>query len=212
MRLYLSSENVGNYSDQLLEMVGDNKTVAYIGNAKDDWDNSEKSAKVAEHKALFEALGFNFTEFDLKNYFGAQKITKEDLVGFGLVWCSGGNTFLLRRALADSGLDQVLVKMLKNNEIVYGGSSAGSIIPTPSLKGAEFGDDPGQVEKIYKKEIIWEGLNLVPFHIVPHYKTDWFRDDTEKMISYLKDNSHNFTALKDGQVVLVYSERHETLL
>jgi dipeptidase E len=210
MRLYLSSENVGNHADALLKMAGGNKSVAYIGNAKDG-DPQERAEKVPIHKQQFEDLGFKFTEFDLRNYFRDTKISREDIEGFGVIWCSGGNTFLLRRALLDSGIDRAIIDLVNEDKIVYGGSSAGSIIPTPSLRGTEFGDDPNEVERAYNKDVIWDGLNLVPFYIVPHFESEWFGAESQAMADYFEKANLPYKALKDGQVWLVDGDKQELL-
>lgn len=210
MRLFLSSENFGAYQDELLRLVGDNKKVAYIGNAK-DYNEADRRLKVPQHKQQFEDLGFEFTEFDLRDYFGKRKITEDDLSDFGLVWASGGNTFLLRRAMNDSGFDKILIDLIKRDRLAYGGSSAGSIVATPSLKGTEYGDDPEQVSIIYGKEIMWDGLNFIPKHLVVHYKSGWFGAEAQKMVDYFESNSIPFQILKDGQVCIVDGEREELL-
>src|SRR6185437_13909981 len=97
-------------------------------------------------------------------------ISEKLLRKFNALWLADGNTFILRKALAYSSADQAITKMLKKDKLAYGGESAGAIVATPSLAGVEFGDDPGLVPKGYKKALITEGLGLVNFHIVPHYK------------------------------------------
>ena len=200
MRLFLSSEGFGNYPDRLGELVGKNKKVAFIDNAKDFLEAEEREAHVQEKKAEFEALGFEFQEFDLRSYFHKNNKLLDLLSNFGLIWLSGGNTFILRRALAYSDLDNILKDLVAADKIVYGGSSAGSIIPTPSLQGTEYGDEPNEIPKGYKKEIIWSGLNLVSFHIVPHYKSEWFREESDVMVDYLKKKSFRTRRSKMGRL------------
>ncbi len=210
MKLFLSSQDFGNYPDRLLQLVGNKKKVLFINNAKDDLPLSERNESTEAKQQDFEALGFIFQELNLREYFDAilqENIFKE----VGLVWFSGGNTFILRRALAYSGFDKLVVKMVKNEEIVFGGSSAGSIIATPALHGTENGDDPDRIPLGYKKEIIWEGLNLVDFHIVPHYLSDWFGAEANAMKEYFEKNITQYKALIDGQVVIIEGDKEEFL-
>lgn len=210
MRLYLSSQNLGNHADRLLEMV-DTKSVAYIGNSKDHWSDADRATKVAEHKAQFEALGFVFTEIDLREYF-EKNITEDDLATYGLVWGTGGNTFLLRRALNDSGMDKALTKLIRENKLVYGGSSAGSIVATPSLSGTELGDKPSLVKTVYgKDEIIWNGLGLIDYYFVPHYESDWFGAEAQAMVEYFEAHNMPYKALRDGEVLIIDGEIEEVL-
>ena len=211
MRLFLSSEGFGNYPKRLVELVGESKKVAFIDNAKDFLEPAEREAHVQEKKAEFETLGFEFQELDLRSYFHKSNKLLDLLSNFGVVWLSGGNTFVLRRALAYSGLDNILKEQVAHSKIIYGGSSAGSIIPTPSLHGTEYGDEPSEIPKGYKKEVIWSGLNLVSFHIVPHYESEWFREESDAMVDYLKKNELPHKTLKDGQVIVIDGDKKEFL-
>jgi len=191
-------------------MVGTRKRVAYICNAKDYTDSEARSAKVAQHQVQFEGLGFKFVEIDLREYF--DKVVPANILdGFGLVWCAGGNTFLLNYALHRSGFADVLKPQLNQGKIVYGGSSAGAIVATPSLEGSEHGDDPGAVKQVYKAEIIWTALCLVPFYIAPHYKSSWFGSESADMVGYFKDNKLDYYALEDGQVAIVDGKTTQVL-
>ena len=202
MKLFLSSENLGNYPDVFTKMVGPNKSVLYIGNAKDDVSSTVRVAKVAEHRQQFEGLGLKFSELDLRQYFD-KKVPADVLDGYGMVWCSGGNTFLLRSALQQSGLDKLLIKSVQSGHIAYGGSSAGSVLTGPTLKGVEHGDDPLAVQSVYGLDAVWDGLGIVTFVCVPHCESGWFGVSAQKMIKSLQKNNVPFVALKDGQVYLV---------
>ncbi|HVV25674.1 MAG TPA: Type 1 glutamine amidotransferase-like domain-containing protein [Candidatus Saccharimonadales bacterium] len=211
MRLFLSSENVGNHAGRLLSLVGGNKKLAYIPNARDYGKKADSDAKTESHKEQFEALGFEFIKIDLRDYFGKSAALAKKIDGAGLVWVPGGNTFLLRRAMYDSGLDKLLVKLLREDKLVYGGSSAGSIVMTPSLHGTEWSDDPDQVKAVYGKDKIWNGLGLVDFYIVPHYGSDWFADKARHMAIYLKKHQLPYKPIRDGQVIVVDGEKVELL-
>lgn len=187
--------------------------MAFIDNAKDYWSESDRKAHTEEKKREFENLGFEFEELDLRDYFGKQSELLNKLSNISLVWGSGGNTFLLRRAMAHSGLDNILVDKLANDEFAYGGSSAGSIMATPSLHGAEneIEDIPGfKTEGYYDIEPIWEGLNLVPFYIVPHYRES-SQSDSYAMAKYLQEKDWPHHKLADGQAIVVNGEETEFL-
>jgi dipeptidase E len=116
--------------------------------------------------------------------------------------------------MAASGLDKILKKLLKYDKIMYGGSSAGSCVAAPSLHGVEYGDRPNPdiVPKGYpSKKIIWEGLNLVPFAIVPHQGSDWYGDKAAESIAYFKKHKIPYKPLSDGQVVVVRGDKTEFL-
>lgn len=187
-------------------LVGTKKRVAYIGNAKDYYGEPARAEKVKEHKAQFESLGFAFKEIDLRQYFKT-KVPGNILDNFGLVWCAGGNTFLLNTAMVLSGFDKVLINKVKSDKIAYGGSSAGSIIAGPTLKGADHGDAPEDVGKFYQTDVIWQGLGLVDFVCIPHYTTAWYEQDALLMEKQLKRDGTKYRALEDGQVFIVNKDR-----
>ena len=214
MRLFLSSQDFGNYPDVAAKMDGSNKKAAYIKNAQDDLPPQERNFSTPEKKKMFESAGFDFEELDLRDYFGKSKELLNKLSNFGSFWSSGGNTFILRRAMKASGLDVILKQLLKEDKIMYGGWSAGACVTAPSLHGIEYGDrpQPDVVPKNYPvKKTIWEGLNLVPFIIVPHCKSDWFGKEADKSIKYFKKHKIPYKPLEDGQVIVIDGKKTEFL-
>ena len=192
-------------------MVGDNKKVLFIDNAKDDLPDDERQAHVAEKRLEFEEAGFEFYELDLRKYFGKSELLAKIVAGAGLVWVSGGNTFIVRRALKYSGLDEILMNDLRKDMFVYGGSSAGSIIMTKTLRGTEMGDDPYVTPEGYEQEIIWSGLGMIYPQLVPHYESAWFGNEAQAMIDFFEENGLKYKGLKDGEVYVVDGEFEERL-
>lgn len=212
MRLFLSSYGFGKHAELFRDMVGGAGRVAFIDNAKDYLSEDERAAHVEEKKQEFIAAGFEFYELDLRQYFnGDARGVALALKNADAVWCSGGNTFLLRRALAYSGLDTLLAKRLRSNTLAYGGSSAGSIIMTPTLRGTENGDDPFITPEAYAEEIIWNGLGLIRPQLVPHFGSEWFGSEAQAMADYFDTNGLVYETLVDGEVYIVDGEREEKL-
>ncbi len=211
MKLFLSSQGFGNHLDRLQRMVGNDKRVLFVDNAKDVGPSTERRAHVLEKKKEFEEAGFEFFELDLRNYFGSPDTLKPLVEAASFVWVSGGNTFVLRRAFKYSGFDTLLQNSLKSTDMVYGGSSAGSIIITKTLQGTEHGDDPYAVPTDYKEEIIWDGLGLVYPQLVPHYQSDWFGDEAQAMVDYFERNGMKYETLRDGEVYVVENGIEEKL-
>ncbi len=214
MRLFLSSQDFGKYPQVASELAGNNKKAAFIKNAQDDSPAAERNFSLPEKQRMFEAVGFDFEEIDLRKYFGKQVELRDKLAGFGSVWCAGGNTFILRRAMKASGLDEILRQLLHEDKIVYGGWSAGACIAAPTLHGVENGDrpEPDAVPVNYPiTETIWEGLGLVEFMVVPHYKSDWFGTEAGLMMQYCIDHKLRYKPLEDGQVVVVNGDKVEVL-
>jgi len=206
MRLYLSSYKIGNSPDRLQKMVGKNKKTAIICNALDVYNDLERRKESEQNEIRdLNALGFDAEIFDLRNYFNNNSSLKDDLSKYGLVWVRGGNSFVLRRAMKQSGFDKVIVDMLKNDEIVYGGYSAGVCVLAPSLIGLDLVDDKDTVPDKYGKEIIWDGLKIIDYSFAPHYKSDHPESEmVNKQVDYLIENKILFKALRDGEVIIIY--------
>jgi dipeptidase E len=209
MRLFLSSYRAGNYSGRLVELFGKKAKVAVITNTKDDKNQQERDESVNEVINFLNSLSFEPTEIDLRKYFKNSDFTEKDLKKYQAVWVAGGNTFVLVRALKQSGARKVLGNMIRKNEIIYGGESAGAILPTPTLTGVQFGDDPNKIPEGYDKETIWNGLNLIAYHIVPHYKSEWV--GANGMIIELKMKSLEYKTLTDNQAIVIKGDKEELL-
>jgi dipeptidase E len=214
MRLFLSSQDFGNYANVAAQMAGPNKKAIFIKNAQDNEPPEVRNFSNSEKQKMFEEAGFEFEMIDLRDYFGKKEQLEEKIMQAGSFWSSGGNTFILRRAMKSSGLDGVLKKLLAEDKILYGGWSAGACIAASDLHGVEFGDfpQPDIVPKEYPiKETIWNGLNLVQFMVVPHCNSDWFGKEAQMCIKYLTEHDLPYQALEDGQVFVVDGEKQELL-
>lgn len=209
MRLFLSSYRAGNYQNELVNLFGRGAKVALITNPKDYKTELEYKESVTEVVDFLKNLGFKVTKIDLRKYFEKVNFTKEDLKTFQAIWMPGGNTFVLRRALKYSGADKIIREMVGKDEIIYGGESAGAILPTPTLTGVQFGDDLNVVPAGYQKEVIWEGLNLIPYHVVPHYQSEW--EGAEDMIKALKKKKHTYRTITNDQAIIIDGDREEFL-
>jgi dipeptidase E len=206
MRLYLSSYRLGIGYSRLPLLIGPAKNAAIIGNALDyltDKVRKEYETNVYDPKQEFAALGIRAVNLDLREYFMNPAKLLEDLKNFNLIWVLGGNVFLLRRAMKQSGFDKVIIKMLESDKLVYGGFSAGAVIVAPTLRGIDLMDDPLVLADGYNPEIIWDGLNLTDFTIVPHYQSEHPETKlAEKAVDFFKENDYPFYALHDGEVII----------
>lgn len=201
MKLYLSSMDFGDSPEKLSELVGENRHVALILNASDFYGDSSRASYLRYFQEDLKKLGLTSEELDLRDYFGKTEELKTHLKNFGLIWASGGNTFILRSAMKESGFDQVIKDLLKNNQIVYGGFSAGACVICPSLKGIDLADDPNEIPEGYPPSIVWEGIGLVDFHIVPHFKSNFAEID--EVVAYYEKHEMKYHTLRDGEVMVL---------
>lgn len=110
MRLYLSSFKFGNHIDKLRGLVGPGKEAVVILNARDYKEPDNRNQYLKWEIETLDSIGFNAEELDLRNYFGKEKDLENLLNKKQLVWIDGGNTFLLRRAMKQSGFDNIIKK------------------------------------------------------------------------------------------------------
>jgi dipeptidase E len=159
--------------------------------------------EVYDPHAEFKALGLEPHEVDLRAHFGDVASLRQRLAGFDLVWVMGGNSFVLRRAMKQSGFDTVIRDMLDRDAIAYGGYAAGAVVAGPSLRGHELMDDPFELPEGYDDQLIWSGLGLTPFAIVPHHLSRHPEAAAaEKVVSYMRARRTRYRALKDGEVIV----------
>jgi dipeptidase E len=204
MKLYLSSYHLGNKAQKLKEMVGANKKAAIIPNALDFSQDLERRKKSSQQEIDdLTNLGFTPEELDLRDYFGKADELRTKLKVYGLIWVRGGNCFVLLRAMKESGFDEIIKEYKNNDELVYGGYSAGVCVITPTLKGIELVDDTVILPKGYKNQTIWEGIGLINYSFAPHYKSDHPESEAiNKTVEYFIENKMLFKALKDGEVII----------
>jgi dipeptidase E len=148
-------------------------------------------------------LGLFSEEIDLRDYFGKQNELSKKLNNYGAVYIRGGNTFVLRRAISESGFDKWIKNKNKDQNFVYTGYSAGICILSPTLHGLELVDDPHIVPDGYNQEIIWDGLGIIDFSIAPHYKSDHPESgNVDKEVEYFIKHKMPFKTLLDGEIIV----------
>jgi dipeptidase E len=201
LRLYLSSFRLGDHPERLLELVGSGRRAAVIANAIDDANAQVRTDGVERELEALRALGLEPHELDLREHFGSAP----DLGGLDLVWLRGGNVFLLRYALAASGVDALLVELLREDALVYAGYSAGPCCLGPSLRGFELVDEPDAVEATYGADPVWEGLGILDYVIVPHVDSPG-HPETERcnaLAEHFRAEGVPHRTLRDGEAIVV---------
>ncbi|MFA6519552.1 MAG: Type 1 glutamine amidotransferase-like domain-containing protein [Candidatus Paceibacterota bacterium] len=206
MKLYLSSYGVGDKGNELVGLLGENKKVAVIPNAL-DFSTDIDRRKISQQRELdgLSALGLMPEELDLRPFFDTKRHEELDrkIRTYGLIWARGGNAFILRRALFYSGLDKILLDLKHQNEIVYGGYSAGVCVIGPTLHGIELVDDVEITPEGYEHEIIWNGVGLIDFSFAPHFKSDHRESGSvDKLVNFYELNKMPYKALRDGEVII----------
>ena len=211
MRLYLSSFDVGNCLDELVALAGEARRAAIILNALDHRPQA-RAGWLERQTSKLVGLGFSVVELDLRNFFGAAAQLKQVLSGVDLVWINGGNAFILRRAMKQSGFDAIIRDAVSRDEIVYAGFSAAAVITFKSLKGLELTDNPHEIPVGYDPEIVWEGLGFVPFAIAVHFKSDHPESaSVDREIAFYEESGIPYRTLRDGEALVIHGRREKVV-
>lgn len=213
MRLYLSSFRLGDHSERLQAMLRPNARVAVIANAIDSSDQARRTAGVEYEVGELRKLALGATELDLRHYFGRYDELAKQLTRYELLWVCGGNVFMLRHALAESRADGLIKELLARDAIAYGGYSAGVCVLGPSLRGIELVNDPTAVTRIHDAAPRWDGLGLIPYAVVPHYRSPGHPQTElcERLAEYYATNGVEHRLLRDGQAIVIEGEETEVV-
>lgn len=202
MKLYLSSFKFGNDIKILKEWINThNNKILLIANALDAKDEVKIKKNIADDTELLTEIGFDVKLVDLKEYFNSPDKLKKEFMEYNTYCVMGGNVFVLRQAMKLSGFDEFLKEISNNSEYLYIGYSAGSCVLSPDLTTLSLVDEPLNFYKC--DEIIYEGLGLIDYLIVPHYKSTYHK---AHLIDEIVDRCQNcnipFKTLKDGDIIV----------
>lgn len=205
MKLYLSSKSIPS-PDDLAALIGkplNAISVALIPNSKDFFAERARSYLVNDFVMYMEQLGLNVEIVDLREYSDADTL-KQRLASHDLIWAMGGNTFTLRYEMKRSGFEKI-IRQLLDEDVVYGGDSAGALVAGISIAGIESADKPQ-----FAEEVINEGLNLIPFFLLPHVDSPGYAH-VIPIFKALHQGSDNIIELKDSQAFIFDGDSHRII-
>lgn len=211
MKLFLASQDFGDHADRLRELVGKNINALVVFNAR---DYKEDDGGEPFQRELLTKSGFNFYRLDLRDYFGKEAELDKFVADYkpGLVILLGGNTFLLRRALAQSGFDKIIRRDVKQGKYVFAGHSAGSIVAGPDLHGFERIDEEKLTFLPYQEEVVWDRLGLTDVRVIPHADSPKYEKEIIKLRKELFDKlDYEYVVLNDADVLIIDGSKKELL-
>jgi dipeptidase E len=217
VKLYLSSVNLGAHAGRLTAMAGGpGARMAVITNALDYIPIDAQIDYARAHNdavSYFAEAGFDPSPLDLRLYFGRPAALRRLLLRHRVIWAVGGNAFLLRRAMRESGFDAMIGELLAKDDMVYAGWSAGACVAGADLRPIALMDDPKAIAPGYPpQEPLQEGLSLVPFTIIPHYRSNHGEAEAaESAVAWAEAQGIGHVPLSDGDVVVVDGGEPEVL-
>jgi dipeptidase E len=201
MQLYLSSFRVGDRSDALRTMA-EGRTLGFVPNALDHVESEARESSNVRSLAEVRDLGIAVEVLDFRQYFGKPNDLRARLRVLSGVWVRGGNTFVLRQAMHLSGFDAILTELV-GADFLYAGYSAGICVLAPSLEGLQHVDD-STVRPYENVDVIWSGVGILDYLILPHYKSDHPESaDIDTEVAYCLDHGIPLRTLRDGEVIVI---------
>lgn len=191
-----------NVSD-ILKTVGPdlkNKTITYIPTAS----RAEKLGFfVRIGKWRLKRLGLIVDELEIST--APYKVIVSKLEKNDFIYVTGGNTFFLLQELRRTGADKILIREIQKGKF-YIGESAGAIIVAPDIGYS------AKMDRVEKAPGLknYEGLNLVDFHVVPHYKNWEMGKAAEEIINAYSD-SLELKIIRDNQAILIEDKKVQIL-
>jgi dipeptidase E len=167
-------------------------SVGFIDIAAEPYKNTSDLFWVEQDYTAFITKGFGVTRVDLNTY-------KGDLSEFQILHFCGGHTRYLLSKLHSLGFFDTIKVLVVNDEVIYTGTSAGSMVVAPSLFGVGRLDD--DIDEIFS-EHDQVGLELVDFLILPHFQNPEFVDTNYESIKST-NYPHPLIFLNDNQAVYV---------
>jgi dipeptidase E len=203
VKLYLSSFRLGRDRQALRDLVGRAGRAALVFNACDVYEDSRLRNLERETEDIA-SLGFECEELDLRSYCEDFEGLCNRLDTYDLIWVTGGNSFVLAKAMTQARFGQAVRKLLDDGRLVYAGYSAGICVAAPDLEGIRLMDEPDALPDGYPKDVQATTLGWVPWRIVPHWRSQHPEAPlAELAVEHLLHNGLPFRTLRDGQAIVI---------
>ena len=203
MELYLGSSDLGNKVQELQNWIKKNgNNIILIPNALDVmYNNSEKQRTINNDKEMLEEAGFDVKIVSLEEYFEKFDNLKNDFEQYKAFYAIGGNVFSLRKAMELSGFDKYLKEKSMKEDVLYGGYSAGICVLAKKLSILKLADSPRNPYN--DEDVLEEGIGLIDFLPIPHYKSEFpVGDIIDKIVSYCDRHGIRYKTLKNGEAIV----------
>jgi dipeptidase E len=143
------------------------------------------------------AVGYRLKLVDLREHLEKPDGLEPTLSSSDVIWIGGGNMYYLRWLLMRTAADRLITEVVRKGT-VYCGWSAGACVAGPTLVDGERMDDATRA-----REVVYEGLNLVDFVVIPHIDNDHFAEASYEWNNKLISRGIQTIPLKDDQGIVV---------
>ncbi|OGZ40373.1 MAG: hypothetical protein A3I20_01960 [Candidatus Portnoybacteria bacterium RIFCSPLOWO2_02_FULL_40_15] len=203
MKLLLTSTGITNDSiaiafDGLTGMARSKVMIGFVPTAA----NAEPGKKDWFLRQIFDLNKFGYTNIDFVDFSASGFNWQERLNVCDVVYVSGGNTFHLLNETRKNGFDKWIKENIESK--IYVGTSAGSILATPTIAIATV--EPADTN--YAEITDLTALNLVDFEISPHSPEQLSFEINE---NYAKTISNKLYAIDDNTAIKVINGNIEII-
>ncbi|MDN6584232.1 MAG: Type 1 glutamine amidotransferase-like domain-containing protein [Enterococcus sp.] len=202
MTMFLASSfsDVEAKFDAYLKQFSYNKSVTFIPTAS---FVEEVDFYVEEALEVFKRLQFTIDVVDISSE--SPEVIAHTLQKNEVIYISGGNTFYLLEQLYRSGTFAVLIEQIKAGKM-YIGESAGAVITSAAIDYISPLDDRSKASSLQSTQ----GLNVIPYYPLPHYKEEPFAEITTTIVESNQDKK-DLIPLKNDEVLLVNGTTFEVI-
>ena len=171
--------------------------IGYVNTASkviaDDSYSLEKQQKMREGNYQYEIIDIaGKSEAELRNFFKNKDV----------IYVEGGNTFYLLKCVRESGFDKIVKDLLKQN-VIYIGSSAGSVVAGPDIYPTYMLDRAEQAPNLKG----YQGLGLTDILVFPHWGTERFRERyLPQRMEHAFTPNHKIVLLTDSQYLKIQDQ------
>jgi dipeptidase E len=159
--------------------------IAYVSSSPQSGDRPYYQSTIVDYAAISPDICVDY--FDLLDAFTDEMLA--ELSSYAAIYLSGGNTFTFMDAARKRGLKKILEQYLASGGVLIG-ASAGSIMCTPSIELAKFGDENevGMTD--------FSGFEFVDFEFHPHFTGE--PAEREQLAEYRRTHGREIYTCKDG--------------
>lgn len=216
MRLFLASQDLGDFRGVLDRLVGDNRKALVIGNTRDYCQDESKITNAIKKTLVNLAnISIDAQRLDLRKYFRKSSELEKYIAKIqpGLIFSIGGSVYCLATAMHESGMDKIIQKGVQEDKFVYGGYSAGSMVTACDLLpySVEERLSPEKARETYGIEPYTFGLKLIEEHIVPHANREDHSEANQIRLAQIARAGGKPILLNDTDVYLVEGEEKTVL-
>ncbi len=176
---------------------------SFIENAADPY---EDRFWVDLDKNKFKELGYKPHTLDLR------ETTPEELEQLlkvnDILHICGGSVYYLIALIREKGLERVITDAIRNETIIYTGTSAGAIIPSKNIR--PFSNDTEEKDYVVKVPE-HKGLGILNFAVVPHGGSSDFSEGNKKMLEEMQNDSTALFYIQDHQAIWVENDTFKFL-